>query len=256
MSSLKIGVIIVTYHTPLALVRKVQSEIQKQLKAQIFIIDNSNNNKGFAHAVNKGIQQARLNKCTLFIICNPDIHSLKCSKLDISEAALKFDIFGGMMYQKNVTYYGGIIDYWTMAGGLSQTKPDTRLNPCDFVSGAFMCISDNTVKTVGLFPEEYFMYYEDVAYCYTAKQRKLRVGISTALSYKHDELSKNFIEKSYYLSRNRLIFLFKYGTFLQRLRELLRMPIKILTLYMHKTSTNSLQLQGYIDFLYGKKIPY
>src|SRR3989338_6638113 len=96
-----IGVIIVAYKTTIVTIKSLQNEVESQIKAPCFIVDNTQDNIGFARAVNKGILQAQKKKCTLFIICNPDIRNLNCLTKNIYEAAEHFDIFGGIMYQDN-----------------------------------------------------------------------------------------------------------------------------------------------------------
>jgi GT2 family glycosyltransferase len=48
---------------------------------------------------------------------------------------------------------------------LSSIDKNIRVIPVDFVIGASMFCDANYIKVVGLFPEEYFLYYEDVDWC-------------------------------------------------------------------------------------------
>ena len=256
MNHSQIGVIIVTYKTPAIAVHRLQNEVQRKLKALCFVVDNSLKNKGFAHAANRGILLAQAKGCTLFILCNPDIYNIRCSINEINAAARHFDVFGGVMKQDKKSYYGGVIDYWTMAGGLQSKKPVQTYQSCDFVSGSFMCFTKKALATIGYLPEHYFMYYEDVDYCHRAKENNLSVGITTKITYSHEEWSKSHTAKIYYLARNRLIFLFAQGSLIKKVRELLRIPFTVSRLLITRSPANSLQLQGYRDFLYGKKIPH
>ncbi|HEX7542504.1 MAG TPA: oligosaccharide flippase family protein, partial [Patescibacteria group bacterium] len=121
-------------------------------------------------------------------------------------------------------YYGGEIDKWRMSGGLSQEKPKSRFISTDFISGSLMFIKKSVIDKIGFFDESYFMYYEEVDYCYRAKKAGLRTGVDSKLSYEHFEVSQDNPTKEFYLFKNRLKFLFKYGTFKQKIYEFMRIP--------------------------------
>lgn len=44
----------------------------------------------------------------------------------------------------------------------------------DFISGCVMLISRNVIETIGYFDENYYLYYEDLDYCFRAKQASLQ----------------------------------------------------------------------------------
>lgn len=252
----KIFGIIIGYNTPKTEINRLRQELRELFDAQSIVVDNTKNNTGFASAVNEGISLALAQGGDTFLVCNPDI-SFRMGNVDsLKNAAKHFDIFSGYMQQDNITYYGGKIDYWTMAGGLSTNKPIEHYSACDFVSGSFMCINKKTVETIGLFSLQYFLYYEDTDYCLRARRKGLSVGITDGIRFRHMENSKKFPTKSYYLARNRLMFLFTYGSLLHKIRETIRMPFLMAKLYLDRTPQSSLQLQGYTAFIYGKKISH
>ncbi|MFA6005197.1 MAG: hypothetical protein WC775_01800 [Patescibacteria group bacterium] len=257
MSKLHIAVICVRYRNPQSLVDKLKAEFtNNRLVFDFYCIDNTYNNRGFAGGVNTGMRQALKKYFDLIIVCNLDIHSLNCSEKSLISAIKSYDIFGGVMIQQKRRYYGGVIDYWSMAGGLQESTRVQKHVSCDFVSGSFMCITRKAFDTIGYLPEKYFMYYEDVDYCTTAIQMGLKVGISTNISYEHEETSRTSDKKSYYLAYNRLRFLFSQGSLVKKVRELLRTPFVIVKLMRSATPANSLQLEAYKDFIHGKKISH
>lgn len=54
----------------------------------------------------------------------------------------------------------------------------------DWVSGNFMMLKKEVIDKVGLFNESYFMYFEDVEYCYRAK-KIFKIMINPQVSIKH-----------------------------------------------------------------------
>lgn len=248
---MKIAVITVAYKTPEGLLKRLKQNLaQTKLKDyKFYIVDNTNKNIGFAAAVNKGIKRGLKNKANLFLILNPDIKIHKLEIADIKNSLKRFDIFGGVFTQNKKTYYGGIIDPITMSGGLSNKKVSKRYTNCDFISGSMMFITKYAIKKIGLFNEHFFMYYEDVEYCYRAKINKLKVGINTGIIYEHFETSKKMLSKEYYLTRNRLLFLYQYGNTSQKVRELGKFMIFCLTYLFNKTTKNRFKMKGYLDFI-------
>ena len=60
------------------------------------------------------------------------------------------------------------------------------------------------------------MYYEEVDFCYRAKKAGFRIGVDTKLEYEHFEDSQDNPTKEFYFFKNRLKFLFKFGSFKQK----------------------------------------
>ena len=223
---MKIGFIFVLYKTPESEINRLKKEV-KGLRVdnyKIYFIDNTNDNLGYAGGINKGIKQAVKDNCELFIVANPDISLNNLTGQDWQAGARYFDIWGLAMKQEGKTYYGGEVDKWRMSGGLIEKKPRTKFSKTDFVSGSLMFIKKKVIDKIAFFDEKYFLYYEEVDYCYRAKQAGFKVGIDSKVTYDHFEVSKDSPTKNYFLFKNRLKFLLKYGSFKQKLRELLRAP--------------------------------
>ena len=222
---MKIGFIFVLYKTPQSEIIRLKKEV-KSLKLkdyQIYFIDNSENQQGYAAGVNAGLKCAIKDGCELFVIGNPDIKLDTLVKLDQLVKYNPFDIFGFAMKQQGKTYYGGQIDKWRMSGGLVETKPNQRFVPVDFISGSLMFIKKKVIDKIGPpaggFDESYFMYYEDVDFCYRAKKAGFKIGIDSKISYVHFEVSQDNPKREFYLFKNRLKFLMKYGSLKQKVRE-------------------------------------
>ena len=100
-----------------------------------------------------------------------------------------------------------------MSGGLIEKRPTKRFVETDFVSGSLMFIKkviDKIDPPRKGFDESYFMYYEEVDYCYRAKCAGFKIGIDSKISYEHFEVSQDNPLKEFYLFKNRLKFLLKF----------------------------------------------
>lgn len=221
---MKTQVIIVTYKTSEDEIKRLKKEIEKiNLGVCNFsIIDNSKNNKGFAGGVNEGIRKGINNNVDYFLILNPDVSLKTLAEKDIFLASKAFDIWGFTIKQDEIFYYGGEIDKLRMSGGLIKDKPLKRFASADFVSGSLMMVKRKVVDRIGIFNEDYFMYYEDVDYCYRAKKAGFKTGIDSQLFYTHFETSKIYSKKEEFLAKNRKRFLWKYGSIKQKIYEILK----------------------------------
>jgi O-antigen/teichoic acid export membrane protein len=224
--NLKIGFVFVLYKTPSSEISRLKKEVKnlgfKDYKT--YFVDNSDNGQGYAQGVNVGLKKAIKDGCELFAIANPDISLDSLDSLDLLDSLDQFDLWGIAMKQENKTYYGGAIDKLRMSGGLTEKKPKSRFTQVDFVSGSLMFIKKKVIDKIGFFDESYFMYYEDVDYCYRAKKAGFKVGVDSQSSYVHFEVSKDNPHKEFYLFKNRLKFLWKYGSLKQKAYELIRSP--------------------------------
>jgi O-antigen/teichoic acid export membrane protein len=128
------------------------------------------------------------------------------------------------MKQDKKIYYGGILDKKRLTAGLSDKKPRIRFFKTDFVSGSLMFIKKEVIDKIGFFDESYFMYYEEVDFCFRAKRAGFRVGVDTQYQYQHFEISKENPKKNQYLFFNHLKFLWRYGNLYQKMYEIFRLP--------------------------------
>ena len=210
-----VAFIIVVYQTAQREIDRLKREIKAigLSKYRIYIIDNTKNNRGYGEAANRGIEQAIKDDCQLFVILNPDLSLKGISKQTLLEGEKNFSVWGGAVVQKGKIYYGGKIDPWRMSGGLIKKEPTQRFAKTDFVSGSLIIIKKEVIDKIGFFDRRYFMYYEDVDFCYRAEKAGFRIGIDKKLRYSHFESRKNE-NKDFYLRRGRSIFFNKITIFI------------------------------------------
>lgn len=60
-----------------------------------------------------------------------------------------------------------------------------RFHPVGWVSGNFMMIRKEVISKIGPLNEEYFMYFEDIDYCFKATNAGFKVMINPEISIKH-----------------------------------------------------------------------
>lgn len=218
---MRIAWITVLYKTPKGEVTRLKSEIKKLglNNYRYYFVDNTKTKQGYGVGVNKGIKKALSDKEDIYIITNPDISFKNIKPKDIYQGLKKYDILGFAIKQADNIYYGGEIDRWRMSGGLISKKPITRYAQTDFVSGSLMIIKKEVFDRIGLFDENYFMYYEDVDFCYRAKKAGFKVGIDSKNYYDHYEISKNWNDKDHWLKKSRSRFFNKYSSWKQKIYE-------------------------------------
>ncbi|MGM0589742.1 MAG: glycosyltransferase family 2 protein [Bacteroidota bacterium] len=89
---------------------------------------------------------------------------------DDSEFAKLQEVGGGQV----IPFIGKIV--------INKSKTSQRL---DFISGASICFSINTLDEIGLFDERFFMYWEDIDLCLRAKQKGIRLTIADNVYVHH-----------------------------------------------------------------------
>jgi GT2 family glycosyltransferase len=82
--------------------------------------------------------------------------------------------------------------------------------PTNLIDGAAMMIPRQVIQAVGPMPEVYFLYYEELDWCETIKRRGYSchyVAESTIYHKESVSVGKASVLKTYYLNRNRLLFI-------------------------------------------------
>lgn len=223
---MKAALFTVYYHTP----EKYKKDIlyhAERLGLYVHSLDVSQEQKGYATALNELIK-ANYTRYEIFFLANPDISLAGIIRDELLTASEYFDIWGYALKQNDLTYYGGELDKWRMSGGLISMKPKMRFQECDFISGSLMGVKKEVFNKIGYFDESFFMYYEDVEFCTRARNAEFKVGIDSEQWYEHFESSDTNPQKKKWLAKNRMKFLWQYGTILQKGYEILRLPKTII----------------------------
>ena len=193
----------------------------------------SDKNLGFAGGNNLGINHA--NGEYIFLVNNDTelTSNIIENLLDIFD---KYPDAGIVSPKFHYFFHPGIIEY----AGYERVHPLTgrnkmvgcrekergqynRISTTHYAHGGGMMVSKKVIDEVGLMPEFYFLYYEEFDWCNSIKNQGYKVYYQpNALLYHKESMTtgKSSKLKTYYLTRNRLLFMkrnlkkFQYYIFL------------------------------------------
>jgi GT2 family glycosyltransferase len=194
-------------------------DIIKERYPQIVFIKNPVNG-GFANGNNIGIRQAKGQY--LFMINNDT--EVPAGTIERLVEVLAADPQTGLVCPKikyfddrDIIQYAGqtkmstfgmrsfIIGYGEKDTGQYEKSKETY-----YVHGSAMMTTKEVISKVGMLPEAYFLYYEELDWCdHIRKAGYKLMYVHNAVMYHKESLStgKNSPLKTYYLKRNRMIFL-------------------------------------------------
>ncbi|MEB3244387.1 MAG: glycosyltransferase family 2 protein [Vampirovibrionales bacterium] len=195
----------------------------------MFQLIESEHNLGFAGGVNLGIQAAQaqwgqalhsvwlLNNDTT---THPDALLAMLEALNAPEPGPRAVIGSKLVYPDGRFQQAGIeLNLYTAgARGLREPKKDAPLR-VNAISGASMLIPADVLETLGPLDEQYFLYFEDIAYCLKAQQANIPCWLAPRSRVYHTEgaaTGKGSLLASYYAERNRLWLVQHYGSRLQQ----------------------------------------
>jgi len=187
-------------------------------------------NVGFARANNQAIQESTgryvllLNSDTL--VCGNALMVL----VEFMQRHPNFGIAGAKLmnpdgsfqssYASFPTWFSELVNVaglsrWVDGSHIRSSKPadSTQPHSVDWVSGACLLALRKAIEEVGLLDEEYFMYGEEMDWCYRMKQRGWRVSHLPEAQVIHLVGQSSKLvgrEKLVWLARSHLRFMIKY----------------------------------------------
>jgi GT2 family glycosyltransferase len=201
-------------------------------RATICLIS-SDQNRGFGGGVNLGLRAALLDPAIqLFWILNNDTE-ITPGALEALKSVFREDeslgILGSCLCYQNhpemIQGVGGLYRPWLgniqhVLGGQRYQKVlgGADRPPIDYAVGAAVCIRRDVLIEVGLFPEDYFLYFEDMDWAFSVRNKAPhwridyclesvvlhREGASTGAN--ESEGKRTTLLADYYYQRNRLRF--------------------------------------------------
>lgn len=254
----------------------VQFENTYGQNKRILLLKNKQN-LGYVEGNNTGIRYALEHQFDFVLIINNDVQV----KSDFLELLIKrvlaqpaVDILGPKIYfAPGYEYYrqrysdrergrviwsmGGKFDWSNVIGSnigideFDQGQYD-HFDPSnlDFISGCCLLVRRGVFQKIGLFDPRYFLFLEDTDFCQRAKLAGFRLTVVPKSVIWHlnsqSTITGSFLH-DYFLSRNRLLFGFRYSpirTKLALVRESLRLLFDRQSSYWKR--------QGIIDFYFGR----
>ena len=177
-------------------------------------------NEGFAGGNNRGIEIA---KGAYFFLINNDTEVSSDVMEGLLARAESSDRVGMVCPKINyfddptVIQYAGFTNISPITGrgrGIGYQEKDLGQyqNPrvTYLAHGAAMFIPRKVVEQVGMMAELYFLYYEEMDYCERIKKAGYEIWYEPSSSILHKEsmsVGKNSLLKTFYMSRNRWIYL-------------------------------------------------
>jgi len=201
-------------------------ELAKDLFQKAHYIKNPAN-LGFSAGNNIGIRFA-LEKMTdyIFLFNNDAImerNSLS-ALMEESEKIPEVGIVSPLILQKDsgkIWFAGGTIDWIKMKTHHDKIEPEkNKLSlsfKTEYVSGCAMLIKKDVFKKIGLFDEDYFLYYEDADFSYRAANNGFELFVVPKSKVRHSEKSGfDMKTKTYWLVISGMIFFQKNTSFFLR----------------------------------------
>lgn len=190
----------------------------------------SEENLGFTGGNNLGIAQARGD---YFFIVNNDTElspnlleellkpfalsptiGVVCPKIKFFDTPhhVQFAGYGPMNMLTGTAHLVG----FNQPDGLQYDQP----GPTNFAHGCAMLVSRAVVNKVGRFAERFFLYYEELDWSQRIKDAGYVIHYQPTASLLHKEsvsVGRQSTLRTYYLTRNRILFIRRHGSWAQRL---------------------------------------
>ncbi|MEP6747750.1 MAG: glycosyltransferase family 2 protein [Bacteroidota bacterium] len=192
------------------------NEVQPADLPRLVFIQNKKNN-GFAGGLNPVLKRLLKEDAYVWLL-NPDMVVEETTLAHLAAFAVTNhpeSIIGSVIKHytdpnKVHLYAGGKINF--NSGTIKMMRNKNELSQMEYVSGGSLFTHANNFINLGLFPEDYFLYWEETDWCYSAKMSGYKLSLCEA-AVCYDKVSatigKSFLA-DYYYTRNGLIFLSKY----------------------------------------------
>ncbi|MFC2135038.1 glycosyltransferase family 2 protein [Bacteroidota bacterium] len=268
----RVGILIVLYNSIThldVLINSIQNQIYENFKLYFYDcnssedegsylrniypqadIFSSHGNIGFAKANNLLAQKAIKDGADYLFVLNPDMELsentlsalVTVMESDRNIAACSSVLLFGAKEKNIIQLFGQSINFKTQkktflyANQLLSSAKLPEYLQVDFVNGGSLFIRIETIKQIGLFDEDYFMYNDeiDLAYRITQIGKKVIVTSETKIWHNHDWSKENIYGYKlmyYYMMRNRVLYFKKYGNYIYLLldiiSQILSLPLKI-----------------------------
>src|SRR3990167_4889128 len=215
-------------------------------------------NLGYAGGNNVGIKYALKRRADAVLILNNDTIVEPKLIMNLVAALNQGDLISPKIYfaaghefhksrysQKElgrvIWFAGGEIDWSNVLGkhlGVDEVDGGqfAKRKQITFATGACMFVKREVFEKIGYFDEKYFLYLEDMDFCVRAKNAKFKIIFEPSAVVWHKNAGSSggsgSILQDYFITRNRLLFAYKYASLKTKfavLRQVLRQiknPIK------------------------------
>jgi len=184
-----------------------------------FTLIKSNENLGFSGGNNIGMRYAIDCQADYILLLNNDttvFHDFIEPLVDTLEQYDDVGLVGGKIYDYNSRdnfIAGGYIDLLRGSGYHYYNKNSEQIKEVSFLSGCLWMLKRDVLEEVGFLDENFFLYIEDVEYCYRMNKyhKKLIYNPNSKIFHKESQSTGKMSPLTiYYNTRNRLYFTTKY----------------------------------------------
>lgn len=247
------------------------SEALSKLKYIEFIA--SPENLGYSGGMNLGINFALKRNANYVILLNNDTYVDENFIENLLKRAKSADIISPKIYfapgyefhkdrykkpdlGKVIWYAGGRMDWENIIGihnGVDEIDHGQfKTGKITLATGCCMMIAAEVFQKIGLLDEKYFLYLEDMDFCFRAQKAgyKILFDSSSVMWHKNASSAGGSGSKlqDYYITRNRLLFGFRYAK--------LKTKMALLKSIFLQSKKDPIKRKALIDFLtlkYGKQ---
>lgn len=221
-------------------------------------------NLGFAGGFNFGINFLLSKKYKYLLMVNNDTVCSPSMVRELYEASKERDAITAPF----IYYYDSPDRVWSAGGDVSKylleilkherNIPKDKPIQRDFLTGCALFASIEQLSKIGLFNEDFFLYYEDRDFCMRANALKIPLYVVPQASLWHKVSASSdgsdSINERYWMGRSSVIFYKKYAkglqvplVFLWRFGSSLRTSFRLLK--MEKSGAFKAYLRGLLDGL-------
>ncbi len=191
---------------------------------------NLGQNLGYAGGMNRGIQLALDCGAEWLLLLNNDVVVAEKMLVELEKAVAAVPqntILAPLIldyFQKDrISYVGdrrifGTLITRTLYRGAKATRTLPDILPVDFFTGCAMLIPAGVFKSVGLFDTRYFMYAEDVDFCWRAQEAGIGLACATEARLWHKVSASSSNQQPtirYWRIKNQIRFYRRYSQRLQ-----------------------------------------
>ena len=220
------SIVVVDNHSTDRSIQKLQKDFYLEDRVRFIL---NKNNLGFARGANIGIHfSLKQGADYIFLINNDTIVDPLCIELLISELKKNFSdgMAGPRIFyheEPNKIWHGGGYFNRLKTGVIVpeknklNNKVDDKIIKVSFLTGCCMLIKREAFKKVGFFDESYFMYEEDVDFCFRTIKKGFNI-LYVPKAHVWHKISSTLKDRTssfvfYNMSRSRLIFFRKNFSF-------------------------------------------
>jgi len=231
-----------------------------KLKSKLKIIVNDKN-YGFAEGNNIAIKKVLKDKNVKYIcLLNNDTkvdNNFLTELIKVAESDKKIGIVGSKIYYMDepnkISFAGGKVNLWTgRAFHIGDKEIDKGQydvsKKIDYVTGASMCIKREVLERIGLFPKEFFCYWEDTDLSFRARKADYKLWYVPNSKVWHKVSGSNNVFQIYYFYRNNVFFMKRNAT---KIQFLIFIPIKLLYLFIATIFFKPFSKEKWKGFFHG-----